>query len=191
MFVGDDGLPLWARTFCHVAEVLCHAIITSGLVGIAMDFTVALLAGRAMSFCTKAVTCTDSVESHSVVSDIEPGTASGNSCGLLPCREVSEPDASDPFQTSEAAACKDELTPSGSFLSTRTPARSAKRNMGETFLLWLSFVFSVACFVLAERGQLWTPLLMAMVWLGVVCWAGIAWWIVSNLVDCSGSCVPS
>lgn len=155
----EDALPLWCQSFCHFAEILCHAIVTSGLVGLALDFGVACRSGNGALFIARACACLDTVESHSVVS-----------LPTKPQDGTEEPatDSDDYF-----AAEVDRVPTQETAGACASPFR--------TILLWLSFVFGTSCYVLAERGRLWEPLVKTMVWLGVVCWAGIAWWIVVNI----------
>eukprot|EP00448_Togula_jolla_P027729 CAMPEP_0170650470 /NCGR_PEP_ID=MMETSP0224-20130122/45819_1 /TAXON_ID=285029 /ORGANISM="Togula jolla, Strain CCCM 725" /LENGTH=161 /DNA_ID=CAMNT_0010982133 /DNA_START=40 /DNA_END=525 /DNA_ORIENTATION=- len=65
VLAGPD-LPLWAAVYNHVADIFCHAIVTSSLVGVVIDLSLAVVKCRVGHFVADFCMCKDNIEQHSV-----------------------------------------------------------------------------------------------------------------------------
>lgn len=132
----EDPMPLWVLVYCHVADALCAAVITSGLSGLLADLILAARLNTWSSFFLKLLMCDENVETHSAIGDHD----------LLNVEYGGSP-----------------------------------RTAVEISILWIVFVASTWGYYLSLGGSLsepWSTILESM---GVLCWVGIAWWMVETL----------
>ncbi|CAE8590414.1 unnamed protein product [Polarella glacialis] len=153
VIVGDHGLPLWAEIYCHFADVFCHAIIVSALLGICVDFSAAAVGHRLTSFLTHFLLCTDTIEAHGV-------TGLGGFDAHHP-RAVDELSFAHTSRDQEQCHAQHRL------------ACSALRAV----YIWAVFLVTLWAYILDSFfvAPLWMRTLLDF--LGRLCWTGISWWI--------------
>eukprot|EP00929_Paragymnodinium_shiwhaense_P035557 TRINITY_DN19171_c0_g1_i11.p1 TRINITY_DN19171_c0_g1~~TRINITY_DN19171_c0_g1_i11.p1 ORF type:complete len:358 (-),score=26.30 TRINITY_DN19171_c0_g1_i11:1544-2617(-) len=164
MLVSDKQLPMWAAIYSHFADVLCHSIIASALIGVTCDLGHAISKGETKKFLKNFFVCLDTVEAHSVASpraEIETDTIVDDAF-----LHISE----DHLQR---------------HLLYRSVGRYCRRAV-----VWVVFLFTLTCYVIDSYTTCELPEWISSVLdiLGCLCWVGIAWWLVTLVASLQKSC---
>lgn len=166
----EEALPLWASIICHIADIFCHGIILSSLVGIVVDFWVAVRNGHLLHTVSMFFLCFDTIESHGVTGEIEKF-----SVGSI-AEVTDEEDSTDLFGHTEILQHQQR----------RLPKLGIIPQLVRASFIWLLVLMALWAAVSSSYFPDETPSWVATATRleGCLCWAGIARWLTESMLKC-------
>jgi len=161
--VVEGVLPMWAKIYLHVFEVMCETAVLACLAGICYDFVFAGSFLNAARFVNRLVLCSDNIEDHA-----HWGEDADTSHGHGPVEATS---------VNPKVGCE------------RRRSRSDKKR---AVLLWVAFLVVLSCVLFdTATGHRHVWIAAPLDVFGVICISGIAFAIVTGAAEIGLSVVSA